>query len=155
MDGPELCTLPGHLIRRLHQVSTQVFAAAMAAQGEDLTPVQFAMLDTLMTRPGLDQASLARGIGKDRATVGSVAARLERKGLIARQASATDRRAIAVAPTEAGRTLHARLSPVVRALQDDILPGLSATERAQFSALAARAVAAAEARSDADPAAPG
>ena len=38
---------------------------------------------------------------------------------------------------------------------DDILPGLSATERAQFSALAARAVAAAEARSDADPAAPG
>lgn len=49
----------------------------------------------------------------------------------------------------------ARLSLVVRALQDDILAGLSATERAQFSALAARAVAAAEARSDADPAAPG
>lgn len=60
-----------------------------------------------------------------------------------------------MAPTEVGRALHARLSPVVRALQDDILPGLSATERAQFSALAARAVAAAEARSDADPAAPG
>ena len=34
-----LSLMPGHLIRRLHQHSTQVFAAAMAEACEDLTPV--------------------------------------------------------------------------------------------------------------------
>lgn len=135
--------MPGHLIRRLHQLSTQVFAAAMAQAGEDLTPVQFAMMDALAAEPGLDQASLARAIGKDRATVGAVAERLAKKGLIARTASAHDRRAIELALTGAGRDLHARLAPRVAAIQADILPGLSEAERATFVALVARALAAA------------
>ena len=135
--------MPGHLIRRLHQLSTQVFAAAMAQAGEDLTPVQFVMMDALAAEPGLDQASLARAIGKDRATVGAVAERLAKKGLIARTASAHDRRAIELELTGAGRDLHARLAPRVAAIQADILPGLSEAERATFVALVARALAAA------------
>ena len=135
--------MPGHLSRRLHQLSTQVFAAAMAQAGEDLTPVQFAMMDALAAEPGLDQASLARAIGKDRATVGAVAERLAKKGLIARTASAHDRRAIELELTGAGRDLHARLAPRVAAIQADILPGLSEAERATFVALVARALAAA------------
>ena len=39
--------MPGHLIRRLHQQSTQVFQAQMQAAGFDLTSVQFAALDAL------------------------------------------------------------------------------------------------------------
>ncbi|WP_240517481.1 MarR family winged helix-turn-helix transcriptional regulator [Paracoccus salipaludis] len=143
MTDPTLRTMPGHLIRRLHQLSTQVFAAAMAQAGEDLTPVQFAMMDALAAEPGLDQASLARAIGKDRATVGAVAERLAKKGLIARTASAHDRRAIELELTGAGRDLHARLAPRVAAIQADILPGLSEAERATFVALVARALAAA------------
>lgn len=143
MTDPTLRTMPGHLIRRLHQLSTQVFAAAMAQAGEDLTPVQFAMMDALAAEPGLDQASLARVIGKDRATVGAVAERLAKKGLIARTASAHDRRAIELELTGAGRDLHARLAPRVAAIQADILPGLSEAERATFVALVARALAAA------------
>ena len=34
--------MPGHLIRRLHQLSTQCFANRMRAAGFDVTPVQFA-----------------------------------------------------------------------------------------------------------------
>lgn len=143
MTDPTLRTMPGHLIRRLHQLSTQVFAAAMAQAGEDLTPVQFAMMDALAAEPGLDQASLARAIGKDRATVGAVAERLAKKGLIARTASAHDRRAIELELTGAGRDLHARLAPRVAAIQADILPGLSEAERATFVALVARALTAA------------
>ena len=143
MTDPTLRTMPGHLIRRLHQLSTQVFAAAMAQAGEDLTPVQFAMMDAPAAEPGLDQASLARAIGKDRATVGAVAERLAKKGLIARTASAHDRRAIELELTRAGRNLHARLAPRVAAIQADILPGLSEAERATFVALVARALAAA------------
>ena len=114
MTAPTSLAMPGQLIRRLHQHSTQVFAAAMAEAGEDLTPVQFAMLDALAEAPGMDQATLARLIGKDRATVGSVAERLARKGLIARVPSIRDRRAILLALTADGAALHARLSPRVR-----------------------------------------
>ena len=101
------------------------------------------MMDALAAEPGLDQASLARAIGKDRATVGAVAERLAKKGLIARTASAHDRRAIELELTGAGRDLHARLAPRVAAIQADILPGLSEAERATFVALVARALAAA------------
>ena len=136
--------MPGHLIRRLHQRSTQVFATAMAEAGEDLTPVQFAIIDHLAHRSGLDQATLARSIGKDRATVGSVAERLERKGLIARTANEADKRAILLDLTPRGAELHRRIAPRVARVQTEILPGLTDEQRATFIALAAHALSAAE-----------
>jgi hypothetical protein len=59
----------GHLIRRLHQQSTQVFQARTQAAGFDLTSVQFAALDAIARQPGIDQASLAAIISFDRATI--------------------------------------------------------------------------------------
>ena len=55
----ELYALPGHLIRRLNQISVSVFAARVAEEGFDLTPVQFAALMILSENPGIDQATLA------------------------------------------------------------------------------------------------
>ena len=55
----EVAGMPGHLIRRLHQISTQVFVARARAAGCDITPVQFAALDALLDHPGIDQASVA------------------------------------------------------------------------------------------------
>ena len=43
----ELLDMAGHLIRRLHQQSTQVFVQRTQAAGFDLTPVQFAALDAI------------------------------------------------------------------------------------------------------------
>ena len=39
--------MAGHLIRRLNQVSTQVFTKGMQAAGYDLTSVQFAAMDAI------------------------------------------------------------------------------------------------------------
>jgi hypothetical protein len=50
--------MAGHLIRRLHQQSTQVFAQRTQAAGFDLTPVQFAALDAIQAQPATDQATL-------------------------------------------------------------------------------------------------
>ena len=58
--------MPGHLIRRLHQVSTRVFGQRLKAAGIDLTPIQFAALDALRAHPGIDQAGLAEAVAKDR-----------------------------------------------------------------------------------------
>jgi len=135
--------MPGHLIRRLHQLSTRVFSQQMRAAGWDLTPIQFAALDVLRARPGLDQAGLAEAIAKDRATIGGVVDRLEQKGLVARIVSPRDRRARVLTLTPEGEAARDAAAPVVARLQRDILPGLSDAEYRQFVALAAKAAGAA------------
>lgn len=135
--------MPGHLIRRLHQLSTQVFMQRVREAGFDLTPVQFAALDALRANPGVDQAGLADAVAKDRATIGAVADRLEQKGLVRRLVSARDKRARELTLTEEGEAVLAALEPVVAGLQKEILPGLSEAEYRQFVALAAKAAKAA------------
>lgn len=133
--------MPGHLIRRMHQISTQLFLLRVQEAGYDLTSVQFAALDALHHAPGIDQARLAEAIAKDRATIGAVVDRLEQKGLIARVENDKDRRARILRLTASGeRTLQA-LRPVVEAVQKEILSGLSGAEYRQFLQLAAKVIA--------------
>lgn len=132
--------MAGHLIRRLHQQSTQVFQARTQAAGLDLTSVQFAALDTIARQPGIDQAGLAATISFDRATIGGVIDRLESKGLVRRTVSTEDRRARLLQLTAQGKQLLAACRPVVEALQADILAPLSAREQAAFLALAHKAL---------------
>ena len=142
--------LPGHLVRRLHQLSTQVFMRRMQEAGYDLTAVQFATLDALAANPGIDQARLAGLIAKDRATTGQVIDRLLKKGLLERRVSATDRRARQLVLSREGRTMIMALIPIVTDLQKEILPGLSDAEYRRFIALADKVVRAAS-LSDIDP----
>lgn len=137
MDRIEMA---GHLIRRLHQQSTQVFQARTQAAGFDLTSVQFAALDAIAQEPGIDQAGLAATIGFDRATIGGVVDRLEQKGLVERIVNAQDRRARSLNLTREGTRLLASCRPVVESLQGDILAPLSRPERAAFLALAHKAL---------------
>ncbi|MCW5636778.1 MAG: MarR family transcriptional regulator [Rubrivivax sp.] len=137
MDRLEMA---GHLIRRLHQQSTQVFQARTQAAGLDLTSVQFAALDAIARQPGIDQAGLATTIGFDRATIGGVIDRLEQKGLVQRLVSEEDRRARRLHLTTEGERLLAASRPVVEALQADILAPLAPAERTVFLALAQKAL---------------
>lgn len=143
----EIYHMPGHLIRRINQISVSLFQDRMRAEGLDLTAVQFAALYALRDHPGVDQATLAGMIAYDRATIGGVVDRLEAKHLVTRQISARDRRAREVRLTEAGAALLARVQPTVRALQADILVGLTADERATFLSLAEKVAAAGNALS--------
>lgn len=132
--------MAGHLIRRLHQQSTQIFQAQTQAAGLELTPVQFAALDAIARQPGIDQAGLAAAISFDRATIGGVIDRLELKGYVQRLVSAQDRRARQLHLMPAGEQLLAASRPVVEALQAKILGPLSRAERATFVALAHKAL---------------
>jgi DNA-binding MarR family transcriptional regulator len=137
MDRIEMA---GHLIRRLHQQSTQIFQARTQAAGFELTSVQFAALDAIAQQPGIDQASLATTISFDRATIGGVIDRLEHKGLVQRVVSAQDRRSRQLHLTPEGEQLLAASRPVVEALQAEILAPLSKAERKVFLALARQAL---------------
>lgn len=132
--------MAGHLIRRLNQLSTHIFAHRVQAAGFDLTPVQFAAMDALDAYPGLDQASIAAKIAYDRATIGGVIDRLEQKGYVARTVSKHDRRAREVNLSAEGRAVYHRILPLVTALQSEILGGLDPTERAEFLRLAEKAI---------------
>lgn len=135
----EIHNMAGHLIRRLHQISASVFQDAMKTAGVDLTSVQFAALNAIFANPGIDQAGLAGLIAYDRATIGGVVDRLEAKGLILRRISPRDRRARELSLTDLGRETLARAAPVVRAIQQKMLTGLSDAERREFLRLARKA----------------
>lgn len=132
--------MPGHLIRRLQQQSTQLFASRMREAGFDITPVQFAAIDALASQPGIDQATLAQLIAYDRATIGGVVDRLEGKGLVERTISAADRRAREVRLTVEGSRIHGELLPIVRLVQQDILAPVPPQEQAAFMASMRRLV---------------
>lgn len=134
----EIYTMPGHLIRRLQQISISVFSERMRALGHDLTAPQFATLAVLARAPGIDQATLAGMIAHDRPTLGGVVERLEAKGLVTRHQNEKDRRAKVLALTDAGAALLDCLLPHIRAIQPDILPGLTGAERAEFIRLATK-----------------
>lgn len=133
----------GHLVRRLHQISTQHFAARALAAGIDLTPVQFAALDALNANPGIDQARVAELAGSDRVTTGGVIDRLVAKGLVARRVSTLDRRARELHLTDAGKATFEALLPEIRSVQESLLRGLSAEERATLVGLLRKAIASA------------
>lgn len=128
----ESLDMAGHLIRRLQQHATQLFAQRTQAAGFDLTPVQFAALDAIRAHPAIDQARLAEMIAYDRATIGGVIERLEHKGWILRVVSERDRRARELSLTPEGKRILAALLPIVRDVQEDILEPLSNADRIRF-----------------------
>lgn len=148
---PAFEKMPGHLIRRMHQLSVALFEAEMAAAGFDLTPVQFAALAAIARRPGSDQATIAQAIAYDPVTIGGVLQRLEAKGVVRREIAERDRRARRLAIEPAGQALLERAGPVVRALQDRIVAGLDGAERVMLAALLEKALAAAPDRPRAIP----
>jgi len=132
--------MAGHLIRRLHQQSTQVFVQRTQAAGFDLTPVQYAALEAIYENPGIDQARVAEMIGYDRATIGGVIERLEKKDWIRRLVSEQDRRARELSLTAKGKKIRMALEPIVQDLQKDILKPLSKADRESFINLARQVV---------------
>ena len=136
----EAYEMAGHLIRRLQQISTQVFTTRAREAGFDLTSVQFAAMDAIRDKPGIDQAGVAAMIAYDKATIGGVIDRLVAKGVVARSVSERDRRAREVRLTDAGQACFDALLPIVRTLQDDILAPLAPEERRRFLNLARKLI---------------
>lgn len=136
----ETLDMAGHLIRRLHQQSSTIFVQRTQAAGFDLTPIQFAALDAIHTHPGTDQAFVAELIGYDRATIGGVIDRLEKKGWIKRVVSERDRRARELSLTPKGNRVRQALLPLVKELQKDILHPLNDAERECLMSLTRRVV---------------
>lgn len=126
----ELENYPGYHIRRLQQIAVAVFMEETQEFG--VTPVQYAALSAVLRHPGVDQRTLARLIGFDTSTIGSVIDRLQARGLMVRNSSPTDRRVRLLEVTSEGRALLMAAEPSVLRAQQRMLDPLPEGQRAQF-----------------------
>ncbi len=126
----DLESLPGHHIRRLHQIAVAVFL--QEAQAHGVTPVQYAALQAIANVPGTDQRTLAATIGLDTSTIGGVIDRLETRGLVQRSPSPQDRRVRLLSLTDEGRALLRAAVPSMLQAQERILAPLPKRDQAEF-----------------------
>ena len=133
MTIEQLHILPGHLIRRAHQISSALFAANLADY--DLTAVQYAALAAISGSQGIDATRLAGLTASDKATIGGVVERLQAKALVQRQPSKGDKRAKALSLTPAGKALLGEVEERVLKTQAQMLEPLDERERRQLIAL--------------------
>lgn len=135
---PGLSRLPGHAIRRLHQISVGIFHQEV--EKLNLTPLQYGALLTVREQPGVDQRTLARLIALDTSTTAGVVDRLEARGLLERQLSPQDRRVRLLYITPSGIDLLRQAEPAVARTQALILAPLSAAQQRTFRQLLQRLV---------------
>ncbi|KAF0176952.1 MAG: MarR family transcriptional regulator [Hyphomonadaceae bacterium] len=126
----ELARSPGHLLHRAQQRAEEIFATLL--RDNHVTLRQFAVLAAVDERAGRTQTDLVRVTGIDRSTLADMMGRLEKKGLIAREKSADDKRAKSVRLTGKGRTRLAEAAPHAMAADAALLDALPRNKRRAF-----------------------
>lgn len=124
-----LLDAPGHLLRRNHQRSFEIFSAIV---GEDVTRQQIALLIATAKNPGASQRELVELTGIDKSTMKEMAGRLIAKGWISRKRDRNDSRAWSMRITPSGHRLLAERLPLVEETQRRILAPLSEDQRTEF-----------------------
>ena len=131
----------GQLFFRLWRATHTRTAELLGSIG--LTPALFALLNVIGAREGAIQQELGTALGIDRSTMVSLIDQLERAGLAKRRTSATDRRAREIVITPKGRRQLDRARTLIVQVEDEVLAGLTETERPELLALLRRALASA------------
>ena len=132
MDREDLGALSARVTRRLIDAERPLLAA------HGLSMWAYIALSYLARQPAGTQLALAEAIRYDKTRLIGLLDELERDGLITRKPDPTDRRARTVNLTPAGKKRHAAAQADVRAMEDEFLGDLSATERDRLRRVLAR-----------------
>jgi DNA-binding MarR family transcriptional regulator len=97
----------GFHLRLAQDASFRAFARDVGQR--DLRPGRFAAMMVIRSNPGISQAALGRTIARDKSSVTPLIQDLQRRGFVARQRSAVDRRSITLTLTRAGEARLRRL----------------------------------------------
>jgi MarR family transcriptional regulator, lower aerobic nicotinate degradation pathway regulator len=139
-DDPPLPDLG--LVDALAQLSFLVHNALAEIAGEhDLSIIQTRLLGVLRDRePTMNE--LGRLLGLDKSSISGLVDRAQRRGLVARTVSTTDRRAFRVSITDAGRRLAGQVAARFTERIETLVAPLPDTQRQLLSRLATRMVGA-------------
>ena len=129
----------GQLFFRLWRASHTRTAEAFRTIG--LTPALFGVLNVLGTRASAIQQELSADMGIDPSTMVSLVDELERSGWAERRRRPRDRRAWEVTITAEGRRALRRAKRLAAEVENEVLGGLSASQRRDLLALLRRALA--------------
>lgn len=141
-----LAASPSHLMHRALQLALDIYTEEVGSDG--LTQRQFAVLEAVAAKAGLTQTDLVRATGIDRSTLADLVARMESKGLVERQRSTLDARAMAVRLTEAGAAALDAARPMVQSADKRILALLPKGRRDVFLTVLGELAATADAAPD-------
>jgi DNA-binding MarR family transcriptional regulator len=141
MAAVDLSTQLGHQARRLQQAHHLLWNTMVS---EEITSPQFAVLNTLVTEPGLDQRTVGERVGLDRSTIAEVIGRLVGRGLLDKVRDPQDGRRFLLRLTEDGTRTQRKLAVRAARMNQVFLAPLSAEERTQFLSLIQRVSDAAE-----------
>jgi DNA-binding MarR family transcriptional regulator len=115
---------------RLAKSNRRLIAAEQPVlERHGLTMWEYIALSTLAVRPSGTQLALAESIGYDKTRLIVILDRLQSRGLIGREPDPSDRRAHVVSLTPAGEAIVRSARRDIRAMEDELLAGLSAQER--------------------------
>ena len=132
---------PG-LVEALAQLSFLVHdALAEVAGRHGLSIIQTRLLGALRGRQPTMNA-LGRQLGLDKSSIGGLVDRAQRRDLVTRTVSATDRRAFQVSITDTGRQLADQVAAEFGERVESYLASLPGADRRLLAQLAARIVAA-------------
>jgi DNA-binding MarR family transcriptional regulator len=134
----KIAEFAGQLFFRLWRASHTRTAAELEALG--LTPALFGLLNVLEHSPGANQQEIGATMGIDPSTMVLLIDQLEAAGLAKRRPHPKDRRAREVVITAKGRRLLGRARRSASQVEDEVLRGLTATERRDLLKLLRKAL---------------
>ena len=143
-----LAESPSHLMHRVLQLALDIYAEEAGEGGP--TQRQFAVMEAVSVKAGLTQTELVRATGIDRSTLADLVARMTSKGMLLRERSSLDARAMAVRLSPEGQALLDGARPRVEAADKRIMGLLPKAKREGFLELLADLAAAADAQPDLD-----
>ena len=100
--------------------------------GLNITPAIFGVLEILNHNKGLTQTRLANAIGLDRSSLVPLLDKLQKRDLVAREASTKDRRSNHLFLTPEGKSLLAKADKRVRLHEKRMLASLTKAETKQL-----------------------
>jgi DNA-binding MarR family transcriptional regulator len=134
----EVAEFAGQLFFRLWRGLHTRTANALVPLG--LTPALFAVLNVLGAREGTIQQQLSSDMGIDPSAMVKLINELEEAGLADRRRRPNDRRAWEVTITPKGRRTLQRARRSASQVEDEVLGGLTATDRRQLLTLLRQAL---------------
>lgn len=141
----DLSVHPGHLIRRALQVLNMVWAEEVS---RTVTSPQFAVLNTLLREPDIDQQTLGSRAALDRSTVAEIVARLTARKLVRWTRDAADGRRKLIQLTPRGEALVQELIPRTHRMTRRLVQALRAEDEAELLRLLTLLLSAHEAPQD-------
>lgn len=114
----------------------------LAEQGFDINFTQYLVLKHLAHFGELSATDLARNIAHDAGAMTRVVDKLSDKGYVKRNPSETDRRAMRIELSEAGRAVWGRVQDCADACIESCLRSFTVTERKDLASMLTRMIAA-------------